>query len=109
MERNERIIALADQIKTGWEMCGSPLRMCEKEVITLQTLCACKLNLKEHGEAFSFNGIKEGGIGRGADNGPAFREMVQDGYLETGVFQGRPTIIPTDKLLDLVEAHFAKD
>jgi hypothetical protein len=45
---------IAAKIKTGSELMGSRWQNCEAEVIALQTISACALNLKQHGDAFSW-------------------------------------------------------
>ena len=80
-------------------------RASEKEYLIAETIHACRNNLKEYGEAFSFDAVtnmspQNGGI---IDNGTAYNYLFNDGYFTHGKFKERNTIIPTEKLLDELE------
>lgn len=108
---NESILALAERIKDNWTLCNFAENMgsraCEKEVMIAQTIHACRINLKAHGKAFSFDecdrGCHNGGL---VDNGTAISYLFRKGYFKAGKFQGKPTIIPTPKLLAALEDFF---
>jgi len=100
----ERILAIAEKVKTGWDLM-SFMGSCEKEVMVAQTIQACKTNLERHGSAFSFCTLyPDSGTGL-IKNGEACVELKQDGYFVESEFQGRATIIPTEKLLDRLEKY----
>lgn len=110
---NKRILSLAEKIKDNWSLCefmakNGP-RACEKETMIAQTICACKINLKEHGKAFSFDkcdrGIYNGGI---VDNRTAYNYLFQNGYFKAGKFKSQATIEPTEKLIVELEQFFNK-
>lgn len=57
MTYNEKLLLLREIITTGRELMGSKWGNAEAEVIAIQTICACGLNLEQHNDAFSWQGI----------------------------------------------------
>ena len=88
MTKEERILAIAEKVKTNWNLMDF-MGSCEKETLTAQTIQACKTNLREHGEAFSFCGRLRDDQQTGVRNGSCYHEMVEDGYFAEGEFDGR--------------------
>jgi len=107
MTKNERILAIAEKVKTNWDLMDF-MGSCEKETLTAQTIQACKTNLRDHGEAFSFHAVGGDDVRMGVRNGSQYCEMVRNGYFVEGEFQGRVTIIPTEKLLDRLEVYLQR-
>lgn len=109
------LLATAEKIKTGWELCGSKWRNTEAEVIALQTITACALNLKNHGEAFSWLGwsCTRGRGPCGTDNARGLGLLEADGSVvvesytgplqapnTTAIRDGKPQVLRvTDKLI----------
>jgi len=84
------LIAVADRITTGMELCGSRWKMCEAEVIALQAICSCRKNLADDGEAISWAGpnlmsVCGGGV---VDNGAGLQKLVDEWMLLVEPYEG---------------------
>lgn len=106
---------VAAKIKTGYELMGSKWQNSEAEVIAMQTINACKNNLKDHGDAFSWLGgnATRGRAQCGTDNARGLGKLIADGSLVqedytgpltppdgTATHNGKPQILRvTDALL----------
>ena len=110
---NERIKALATKIRNNWDLCGSQWGNCEAETIFAQTIHAACINLEKRGEPFSIRGAGLDIETRLARNASTYRTLVNDGFLreETRDLDGEDAavIFLTDKALDALEAHVAKN
>lgn len=106
-ENNERILALAELIKDNWTLCDF-MGKAEKEYMVATTIHACRINLKEHGEAFSFKGGSLNTETRMGQNVTCYGQLKADGYLKEVERQGVTVIIPTDKLLTALEDYLAR-
>lgn len=88
---------------------GTP-RASEAEWMVCQTLHACILNHKEHGEAFS---IREDSVfgqsGAGlVDNGTAYRKLLERKFFVEEKRGDKTVIIMTQKLVDVLKGHLAR-
>lgn len=83
------LVQIADKM-TGYELMGSKWQNCEAETIASQTICACALNYKNHGEAFSWCGVGTRGIGgNGLVNNPrGMGKVVNDGSIIVDWYDG---------------------
>lgn len=82
----------------------------EREVLVAQTIHAAVNNFEQHGAAFSFVGANARvDHDYGPKNGEAYDRLVGNSYFEEGAFDGRPTIIPTEKLVLKLEGFFARN
>jgi len=117
----KQLVRIANSIKTGWELSNSKWKNCEAETIVCQTLCACKNNLKTHGDAFSWatDNALHGMGGNGlVDNARGVRTIGEDLIVEPYVGNAKPkdpegiatneagqylVFRPTQKLLDYCE------
>lgn len=68
------------------------------------------MNLKEHGQAFSFYGdnadVDHWG---GPKNGSGMKRLVDEGYFKIDKFDGKRIIIPTRKLLNYLLSYLNLD
>lgn len=112
---NELLLQVAGKITTGRELMGSRWQNCEAEVIALQTISACALNLKDHGEALSWldKNCTNGRQMDGTNNSSGLQLLLDDRCLvmeaytgplkpPAGIAQkaGRPLVLRcTDRLL----------
>jgi hypothetical protein len=106
---DERVLALADRLKTGWELCDF-LGVTEREVMVFQTIRACRLNVQEGRGLFSYRGdgcIKDKQFG-GSDNASAYSYLVDKEFFVEGKHDGKVTIVPTMKLITKLEVHLDK-
>jgi len=71
---------VADKIKTGWELCGSRWGNSEAETIACQAIASCRLNHRNHGDAFSWagKGLRAGGGCMVFDNPKGMRSLLDD-------------------------------
>ena len=69
--------------KVGRMFWASPWQMCEAEEMARQTLFACKNNLKDHGDPFSWlgNGTRTFGGGGLVNNPEGLARITDTGYL----------------------------
>lgn len=93
---NELLQNAASLIKTGNELMGSKWQNCEAEVIAMQTICACARNLKDHGEAISWqgNGTLVGRQQCGTNNANGLNLLLRDGMIISEEFIG--TLEPSE-------------
>lgn len=99
----ERIKRLAGLIKDNCSLCNF-LGKYEKEDLVAGTIHACVTNYEKRGEAFSFKGnISDNQL---FQSGTYYNALVRDGYFTEGTYEGKATIIPTDKLLTDLEKFF---
>lgn len=56
MTYNEKLLLLKEEINSYFNLMGSKWGNTEAEIIAIQTICACGLNLEQHGDAFSWQG-----------------------------------------------------
>jgi hypothetical protein len=110
----EQIERLLPQIPDNWALCElfrDHRRASEAEMMVAQTIHAAKLNFDEHGKPFSFRG--DGVFGRGGgglvDNGTAYSWLVGEGWFEEDTHDGKPVIYMTEKLIERLDAHCAKE
>jgi len=97
MSFEEKIQLVRSNIKDGWELSGSQWNKCETEVIALQTISACGLNLEKHGDAFSWQGR---GTLRG-DNFGAVRTLIHGGYLRLEPYDNPQNLpVPETTVID---------
>lgn len=104
----EHLKKVAAAIKTGHEMMGSKWQNCEAEVIALQTVSACALNLKNKDDAFSWlaGSCTTGRQQCGTNNARGLQMLLDDGSLiqesytgkhkapsETATHDGKPQIL----------------
>lgn len=84
---------IAAKVKTGYEFMGSKWGNCEAEVIALQTLTACAVNEREHGEALSWlgQGCLRGRDMAGTDNAGGLARVLKDGSLVKERYTGNLT------------------
>lgn len=109
----EDIRALAARIKDNWSLCklfAGTRRACEAEAMVAQTFHASVLNLDKGRGAFSFQGDGLRGRAGGGlfDNATAWGMLVERGYFVEDEHEGKPTIVITQRLVDLLKGHFAK-
>lgn len=83
-------------------------RACEAEWMVWQTLHACILNHKEHGEAFSIRDIRSGGGTGLVDNFTAYGMLVDRKYFIEEKRGDKTVIIMTQKLVDVLRGHLAR-
>lgn len=113
LAKYEDIERLAAQIKDNWSLCqlfeGTHAAF-EAEMMVAQTFHAVPLNMAEHGKPFSFKGDRvHSRDGNGlVDNGSAYAMLLERGYFVEDEHTGRPTIVITDRLVKLIDGHFAK-
>ncbi len=110
----EDIEQLAGRIKDNWSLCKlfeGTKRAAEAEMLVAQTIHACVINYKKHGEAFSFRG--EGVFrccGDGLwDNRTAYGMLIDRGFFVEGEHVGRVVIHVTQKLSDYLYGFFARE
>lgn len=110
----EDIKRLKGKIKDNWALCNLGIvshRADEAEVMIAQTIRACVINHKEHGEAFSFCGkgfscgSQNGGM---VDNGTAYYSLLEDGYFLEEKRDGEAVIIITQKLVDYLDSYLKR-
>jgi len=109
----EDIRRLAKRIEDNWSLCnlfdGTPNAF-EAEMMVAQTVHASVTNHEKRGEGFSFRG--DGVFGRGGgglvDNATAYGTLTEQGYFTEGDREGKPVIFITQKLVDYLDAFFAK-
>lgn len=104
---------LAGRIKNEMYLCGlfsTTPRASEAETMVAQTIRACVTNHAKRGEAFSFrgDGVFSYGGGGLVDNGTAYGMLVERGYFTEGERDEKVVIFITQKLIDHLDAHFAK-
>lgn len=102
----EDIKRIAPKIKDSSSLCGF-LGKTEKEYMVAETIHACKLNHKNHGQCFSFDKVKY--ETRLAQNLSSLDALIEDGLLVQGKFKGKKTLIPTKLLIGMLDAYFAKE
>lgn len=113
LAKDADIIDLAARIKDNWRLCQlfeGTRRAAEAEYMVATTVHACKVNLDNHGEAFSWvdpsvHGWSGGGL---ADNATAFEMLLKKGYLIEGERDGKPVLRMSQRLVDLLRGHLAK-
>ena len=102
---------LAVLIKDQWSLCElfkGTQRAADAEMMVTQTIHACVANHAKRGEAFSFRGDGGFSVGGLVDNGTAYGMLVERGYFTEVEYDGRPVIFVTQRLVDHLDAHFAK-
>ena len=104
---------LIKKIPNDWALCQlfeGTRRAAEAEMMVAQTIHACGLNLKEHGEAFSWrgDGVFSSGHGGLVDNGTAYGMLVDREYFVEEERDGKTIIRMTQRLIHLLDGHFAK-
>lgn len=102
----DRIKALVEKVKDGWALAGL-FGKCEKEMIIATTLHACVKNDAEHGECFSFKGdnLSIEAPHRLVENASSYAQLLTEGYLTEKPRDSQAVIVPTEKLLDYLEAR----
>lgn len=109
----EDVIRLKAKIKSNQFLCelfDGRRRAAEAEYMVAETICAAVLNAAAHGEPFSFreDGVHDSGGGGIVDNYTAYGWLVSDRFFHEDERQGKPVIFPTKKLVDHLDAFFAK-
>lgn len=113
LAKTEDIVDLAARIKDNWTLCelfeGTP-RAREAEYMVATTVPACKINLDNEGEAFSWvdpscHVRSGGGL---ADNPTAFAMLVREAYVVEDERDGKPILRMTQKLVDVLNGHLAR-
>ncbi|KKL70044.1 hypothetical protein LCGC14_2108840 [marine sediment metagenome] len=109
----EDIRTLAERIPDNWALCelfAHKRRATEAEFMVAQTLHACRLNAKEYSVAFSWkgDGVESRGGGGLVDNATAYGYLLSDGYFVEDERDGKTIIYMTQKLVDLIKRHLAK-
>jgi hypothetical protein len=97
--------AVKDKLEGPDSLCGF-IRKAEREFMVWETISAAVVNLRKHGEPFSFRdnnvfAVHNGGL---IDNNSAYRYLVKNGYFAEQEQSGRTVIFPTEKLLARLEA-----
>jgi hypothetical protein len=105
---NQRIVRLSNKMDGGNALGGLMAdtggASCEKEVMIAQTIEAARFSLEDCGEAFSYDESNKVRHGNGVvDNGLAYRYLISEGLLTKGKHRGRKTLIPTEKLVVMLE------
>lgn len=87
---NDLLEKAASVFKSGNELMGSQWQNCEAEVIATQTIKACALNLKNHGEALSWlgNSARTGRQNCGTRNGQGLARLVREGFIVEETYEG---------------------
>lgn len=75
--------AVADKLNDFGALMGSKWQNCEAEVIASQTICACRNNLADHGDAFSWlmASATRGRAMCGTNNSAGLQRLIDDGSL----------------------------
>lgn len=81
---------VADDIKTGWELCDSRWQSTESEIIACQAIKSCRSNHERRGEAFSWCGsgltrVSGGGL---MDNPAGLQKLLDDGCVVVEPYVG---------------------
>lgn len=104
---------LAGRIKDNWALCqlfeGTRCAS-EGEMMVAQTLHASVINHDKHGQAFSFRGagVRAPRQCDGTNNGFAYQTLLEREYFIESEFEGKPTIVMTDKLVKVLDGFLAK-
>lgn len=85
-------------------------RAAEAEAMVAQTFRASVVNHKEHSEAFSFraDGVFSSGHGGVVDNATAYGMLTSRGYFAEEERGEKVAIFITQKLVDYLDAYFAR-
>ena len=105
----EDIKRLAKKIKDNWSLCQFAQDTgtgCEIEYLIAETVHACVLNHKEHGEPFSFNKIKYSTSL--CNNFSAFDWLVENGLFIDTKRKGKRIIVLTQHCIDRLDEFFNK-
>ena len=113
LAKDADVVDLATRIKDDWTLCQlfeGTRRAKEAEYMVATTVHACNINLREHGEAFSWvdpsvHSWSGGGL---ADNATAFEMLLKKGYLIEDERDGKPILRMSQKLVDVLRGHLAK-
>ena len=92
-EHDQKLYSVAGRIKTGRELMGSKWQNCEAETIAVQTISACALNGRNHGEELSWCG-QSVFFGRqlcGTNNSRGLHILLDDGSLVLEEYTGALT------------------
>lgn len=92
----ELLAAVAAKIKTGYELMGSKWSNAEAELIAVQTISACQMNQKDHGDAFSWlaGSATTGRRQCGTNNARGLAMLIEDGSLVQEDYAGTLTSPP---------------
>ncbi len=105
----EDVQRIAGQLADEWALCNF-LDKCEAEVIIFRTIRASVNNADTYGQPFSFQG---GGLRSSSgcglvENGVGLKLTLDRGLLIEGEYEGRPTLIPTVRLIKQLDGHLSK-
>ena len=78
------LLAIAEHLrKNQYALMDSMWQNAETEVIATQTICACDLNFRKKGDAFSWAGknLMHNNTCRGAENYSGLRRLLDGGYM----------------------------
>jgi hypothetical protein len=103
------VLKMSSLIKDNWSL-SNFWGNCEAEMMVAQTIHACCLNYKEHGQIFSFKGANVNSIHNGGliNNARGYNQLVDGGMFIEGTFNEKPVIYPTQALLDKLLDYFTK-